>query len=166
MRLRAGLGKYEGGTKGLTLHDLGELIRRAGVQIGLTVKSEFPAGLGARNRHRGDWIWYNGVEPVIAFELEGRDVYPESVRADAQRFATLPDTCTKVLALYSVADDHRPKRFPPFGFSPLFWVVQHWPATPMNAHVALDTELIAPGGIETLQFLACHRVTGRFEARR
>lgn len=153
--MRKTLGRYSTRAIGLTLHDLAELIRRAGHSLGLTVRSEYPANCqGLRNSRRLDWVWLRGGQSVVAFEIEGRNVAPNSLFIDHQKFEQLPAGCARILALYSVASSHAPQPLPPRGATPKQWVRNHWPGDMREVKVRLDTELMAPGGIEAVQALA------------
>lgn len=155
--MRTTLGGYGDGLAGLTLHDLSELIRRAGLAAGFDVQSEFLTKIvGRRNRRRIDWVWLDETgSPIVAFEVEGHNVAPASLEGDHEKFASLPNTCIKVLALYSITNSHRLKALPPGESKPKRWVRNHWPERPMRGvKVLTDVELLAAGGIEQLQMAA------------
>lgn len=95
----------------LTLHETGELIRRAGLAAGFVVKSEVK--VGARkpdSKQKADWGWFQpGVShATVLFEVEGRNVADASLNKDARSFADY-EAPLSVLVLFSVNHDHRPK---------------------------------------------------------
>lgn len=70
--LHVGLGGYEPRAEdlpdhGLTLHDTGELLKRAGIQAGFCVESEYKVG----DAWKIDWVWLFDDKPVVAIEIEG-----------------------------------------------------------------------------------------------
>jgi hypothetical protein len=156
MRENLGYGNAE--EAGLTLHELGELIRRAGRQAGFTVRSEYPVGKGKRNSWRIDWVWQSGKKVVMAFEIEGRNVPESSLAGDRRKFRELPASCAKVVALYTVRGDSS-LGLPRKRRTPVEWFHQEWqPRDQLDTvDVKLDVELFAPGGIEQLQDLASLR---------
>jgi len=156
MNLRTGLGRYvprdnvELTTNALTLHDLGELIRRAGLRSGFIVETQFsvPRGESGKNVRKVDFVWLDESrpqKPVVAFELEGRDVYPQSLKNDVSRLRA-SDAKLKVLALYQVDHDRTMMGSPPYGCAPKAWVKRHVGAAKIV--VFLDEELMAKDGIE------------------
>ena len=158
--LRSGLGKYtarEGKLPkyGLTLHDLGELIRRAGEADGFIVESEFkvPGERGKRYAMKLDWVWLDPKQqdqPVVAFEIEGWGVDPRSIAADRRKF----EACgapINILALFSIDHNRTPKPRPPGNKNPKQWVKENLKKTSAVISVYQDHEFMEPGGIEALQ---------------
>lgn len=104
------LGNYRGGKDlplgGLTLHDIGELIKRAGQAAGFVVETEFRADLRPyRSRLEKiqpnkdpdkiqkdgyiDWVWLiegDRERPVVAIETEGQDVKKDYLEVDCVKF--------------------------------------------------------------------------------
>jgi hypothetical protein len=156
--MREDLGNDDAEKAGLTLHELGELIRRAGRKAGFTVRNEYPVGKGKRNSWRIDWVWQIGSKPVIAFEIEGRNVPESSLAGDRRKFQELPPSCAKVVALYTVRGEQS-LALPRKRMVPAKWFEEMWQPRDEHdsVHVTLDTELLAPGGIEELQDLAMRR---------
>lgn len=148
------LGNAAAGQVGLTLHELGELIRRAGRDAGYIVRSEYPVGKGKRNSRRIDWVWLEGRNPVMAIEIEGRNVPESSLKGDLRKFQELPSACPKVVALYT-ARGERSLSLPLKRDHPAQWFQKMWPSGAVL--VASDTELLEPGGIKGLQDLARRR---------
>ena len=109
------LGGYpdRGGTgpAGLTLHDLGELIRRLGRQAGFEVQSEFKCTPGRKDAI--DWVWRREGKVVAAFEIEGRDTDEKSHRNDVRKLtcASLDrDGCrVRAIVFFQVNHDLNPK---------------------------------------------------------
>lgn len=116
MALRDGLGGYGRPTgflpeHGLNVHDLGELIRRAGWEVGLIVETEWKVP-GSKLR-RIDWVWLTPEKPttpVVAFEIEGPAVPLKSIANDEARLASA-GAVIEIIALYSV-DHNRTIRDP------------------------------------------------------
>lgn len=156
--MREGLGSDDAEKAGLTLHELGELIRRAGRKAGFTVRSEYPVGKGKRNSCRIDWVWQKGRTPVMAFEIEGRNVPTSSLKGDMRKFQELPLSCAKVVALYTVRGDSS-LTLPRKRLTPAQWFQEKWqPREEFDSvHVTLDTTLLVRGGVEELQELAKRR---------
>ena len=120
MKLRAGLGDYvlrcvEPPVAGaLTMHDLGELFRRAGHQAGFVVESEYRVDTledGTAHHRKVDWVWLASGKRrdqiVVAFEIEGTGVPKPSLRCDLLKFSVLRARLN-VIALYQVNHDRRP----------------------------------------------------------
>lgn len=170
MDLRHGLGDYTPANGwlppgGLTLHDMGELIRRAGIQAGFIVESEHWVSLGDGFRIRKiDWAWLSKArtvagsrrpQVVVAFEIEGPNVPPKSVKNDLARFkASEAEIC--VIALYQINSNRRLKDRPKNDNYCLYVAgiaQQQGNSDPNLLHleVRLDVELIGPNGIEDLQ---------------
>lgn len=152
--MRENLGNSDAVQAGLTLHELGELIRRAGRAEGYTVRSEYPVGRGKRNSLHVDWVWLDGGIPVMAIEIEGRNVPEVSLMGDLLKFQELPTACAKVLALYTVRGE-RSLSLPLKRDHPAKWFQEKWQTG--DVLVTSDTELLEPGGIEGLQDLARRR---------
>lgn len=153
--MREGLGMYgqpELPAGGLTKHDLGELIRRAGVAAGFIVQPEY------RALHRWiDWVWLSPDQPdhiVMAFEIEGRDIgtgQRSSIENDIARFEThelLAEQCYVLLhqVRYRTV---LPPRTQQSAADPEGWI-NHLGGGAFHLQVKLDTQLMAPGGIEEL----------------
>jgi hypothetical protein len=152
--MRENLGSSDAVQAGLTLHELGELIRRAGRAEGYTVRSEYPVGRGKRNSLHVDWVWLEGLNPVMAIEIEGRNVPESSLMGDLRKFQELPPACVRVVALYTVRGE-RSLSLPLKRDHPAKWFQKKWQMGAVL--VTSDTELLAPGGIEGLQDLARRR---------
>ncbi|MBA2962136.1 MULTISPECIES: hypothetical protein [Ramlibacter] len=149
--LREVLGGYTSNPHHLTLHDLAELIRRAGRTAGFEVQSEFRVSLGNGAAGEIDWVWLHHGHVVAAFEIEGQDAAPASLAADCEKFREVGD-CLKFVALYSVASQLIAKGMPPGGLASKEWIARNWPEAGMpGIQVLLDTDLMAPGGIEAIQ---------------
>lgn len=154
--LRYGLGGYVPRKQhlpkfGLTLHDLGELLRRAGQAAGFIVESEYQV----RPRDGGrvlkiDWVWLNchSLDPVVAIEIEGPAVPRKSVTADVRRFK-LCKAHWSVIALFQVDNNRTHKRRPREGTSLQSRVQSFTGDYPVD--VILDRDLMAPSGIEDFQ---------------
>jgi hypothetical protein len=152
MDLREGLGRYpprRGRTfspLALTLHDVGELLRRAACQAGFAPEREWGPGQGGI-----DWVWFHADDdrnPVIAIEIEGPAVPEESLRRDAEKFASCSAEI-KVLLLFTVSRDFTHKPNPPFGMSAEEHI-RRFLRNP-DVRIMLDADLMKPGGIEALQ---------------
>lgn len=152
MRENLGNGRSE---DGLTLHELGELIRRAGRVAGFAVRSEYPVDRGKRNALRIDWVWLADNRIVMAFEIEGRNVPESSLAGDRRKFQVLSSSSAKVVALYTVRGESS-LALPRKRRTPIQWMQDEWqPRDQLDTViVTLDSELLAPGGIEQLQKLA------------
>ena len=93
MGLRDGIGQYGRTAEllprgALNLHDLGELIRRAGWQAGFIVESEWK--VPSDSLRRIDWVWLDPEvpnRPVVAFEIEGPAAPADSIMNDEARFS-------------------------------------------------------------------------------
>jgi hypothetical protein len=153
--LRRGLGGQTARTgllpeHGLTLHELAELVRRAGRAAGFIVESEYKVLPETGRKGKIDWVWQSAksLKPVVAFEIEGRDASPTSVVADVAKFREC-GAGINVIALFQVDHNRTPKSVPPHGLSPQAWVRQVVGEFPVE--ILLDVDLMAPGGIERLQ---------------
>ncbi len=134
----------------LTLHELAELLRRAGRAAGFVVESEYKVCPSSEGKGKIDWVWLSAIslKPVVAIEIEGRDVSPKSLAADVGKFRECAAVLS-VVALFQIDHNRTPKRVPPRGLSPRAWVQQFVGAFPVET--ILDEELMAVGGIERLQ---------------
>ncbi|MES2978012.1 MAG: hypothetical protein V4731_06290 [Pseudomonadota bacterium] len=133
------------------MHDLGELIRRAGRTAGLEVQSEFRVPLSSGAAGEIDWVWLKNGTVVAAFEIEGSNAARNSLQADYAKFEALAG-CIKVVALYSVTSQLKAKKLPPRELLPITRVEQKWPELGMpGVQVLLDTELMGPGGIKAIR---------------
>jgi hypothetical protein len=158
VEIREGLGDYSPTTETghLTLHDLGELIRRAGKEAGFIVRSEYKVKCdGHLQKKMVDWVWLDADKCIVAFEIEGRNVAKDSQQNDFTRFSTLC-ACINVLALYQVDHDHSPK--PRRRDGHMAWITgeyQKWRESRENPIeqplILLDSDLMKEGGIESLQ---------------
>ena len=161
--LRTGLGKHTPRAgklpgNGLTLHDLGDLIRRAGVAAGFIVESEFkvPGVKGKHNAMKLDWVWLDPkqqVQPVVAFEIEGWGVDRRSIAADRRKF----EACRariNIVALFCIDHDRTLKPRPPGNMNPYTWVKENLKGTSAVISVYQDYELMKRDGIEKIQRLA------------
>ena len=162
--LRDGLGGYLPRSKNaLTLHDLGELIRRAGQDVGFIVKSEFKISLDQDQLAKKiDWVWLapgQEKKPIVAFEIEGRNVDPRSIEADCKKFKKCK-ALINVFALFQVDHDHTPKPESPKGQLPedrvKGWVKQSKQGVQIEAY--RDEQLMAPEGIERLRTAALNKL--------
>lgn len=77
--LREMLGGYAPGPNRLTVHDLGELIRRAGRAAEFEVQSEYRLPFSSRSAGEIDWVWLDQGLVVAAFEIEGQNAAPKSL---------------------------------------------------------------------------------------
>lgn len=120
-----------------------------------TVRSEHPMGA----RRAIDWVWRVGARPVLAIEIEGRDVPDDSLNGDKAKFLHLDPLCAKVIALYTVRGDAS-LRLPQGRPTAAAWIAANWMPRSSQDTIAvkLDTELFAAGGIEQLQRLAIERM--------
>ena len=84
------LGQYpdrgHGSPPGLTLHELGELLRRLGLEAGFEVRSEYKCFDGSKRAI--DWVWLDKGKVVVAFELEGRDTDSKTFRRDVEKLTS------------------------------------------------------------------------------
>lgn len=152
--LRTMLGGYAPGADRLTMHDLGELIRRAGRDAGFEVQSEYRQALSSSSAGEIDWVWLDQDLVVAAFEIEGQNAAPKSLVADYEKFREI-GSCLKFVALYSVSSKLTAQGMPPHGIAPRQWIAQNWPVSDMpGIQVLLDTQLMATDGIESIQGLA------------
>jgi hypothetical protein len=133
----------------LTLHELAELIRRAGRAAGFIVESEHRVCLADSKNGKIDWVWLSSesFNPVVAFEIEGRDVAEGSVRADVNKFRECR-AALNVIALFHTDHNRTPKGLPPGGSEPKERVRRLVGDCPVE--IVLDEELMAPGGIERI----------------
>ncbi|WP_317201950.1 hypothetical protein [Janthinobacterium sp.] len=77
------------GQTGMTLVEVGEVIRRTGYAMGLEVIAEYPVAVDGK-RGKIDWVWRNASGKVVrAFEVEGTDAPPVSITNDAAKFNAL-----------------------------------------------------------------------------
>lgn len=155
--LRTGLGGQHSiqGPKSelwLTLHELAELIRRAGRAAGFLVRSEDKVLPGEGRKGKLDWVWLSPLSPnpVVAFEIEGRDADSDSVHRDILKFCAR-GALLNVIALFQVDHNLAEKKKPRGGLSPREWVAQCARTSPVPIEIHIDEELMAPGGIESLQ---------------
>ena len=159
--LRSGLGGYVARherlpTGALTQHDTGELLRRAGLAAGFIVESEFKRtarGPGG-GRRKIDWVWFSPqdrLRPIVAIEIEGRDVDEGSIDADHAKFADC-GAAVLLLVLFQVDHDLSPKGKPSRGADPVERA-RRLLAMP-EVEVLRDLDVMAPGGIEGLQVRA------------
>ena len=162
--LRDGLGGYLPRSKNaLTLHDLGELIRRAGQDAGFIVESEFKVSLDRdRLAKKIDWVWLvRGQEkkPIVAFEIEGRNVDPRSIAVDCMKFKKCK-ALISVFALFQADHDRTPKPEIPNGQLPedrvKDWVKKYKHGVQVEAY--RDEQLMASEGIERLQTAALNKL--------
>src|SRR4030067_2694757 len=166
--LRDGLGDYlprrgELPKNALTLHDLGELIRRAGQDADFIVESEFKVSLDRdRLAKKIDWVWLargQELKPIVAFEIEGRNVDPRSIAADCMKFKKCK-ALINVFALFQVDHDRTPKPETPNGQLPedrvKDWVKKYKQGVQVEAY--RDEQLMASEGIERLQTSALNKL--------
>lgn len=168
--LRSGLGLHHLRTGpipelGLDLHDLCELLRRAGRSAGLKVQSEFKVSQKLdgevvtrqsearrlrRLAQRIDLVWLSpdSEKPIVAIEIEGQGVNPRSVAEDVAKFRAC-GALLNLIALFQVDHDGSLKGRPPRGIAPRDWVRQN--AGEFAMEVLLDEELMKTGGAEALQ---------------
>ncbi len=77
------------GHEGMTLVEVGEVIRRTGRQQGFEVVAEYPIRVGDSTK-KVDWVWRDAKGKVVrAFEVEGRDAPPRSLAGDLIKFQAL-----------------------------------------------------------------------------
>ena len=148
---------------GLTLHDLGELLRRAGLAAGFIVESEFRVRINNRSRDsKIDWVWLSPEQPwkpILAVEIEGRDVAPKSVKEDVEKFKKC-EPIIKVIALFQVDHDRNSKKVikKPDPCKRVIQIAETYCSMQnvecSDLQVVLDEELFQPEGIEKLQVAA------------
>ena len=84
------LGHYpndgHGVPRGLTLHELGELLRRLGRSAGFEVQTEFKCTPSQKDAI--DWVWRHAGRVVAAFEIEGRDTDKKSYVNDIRKLTS------------------------------------------------------------------------------
>ncbi|MGH7271080.1 MAG: hypothetical protein ACREJ3_11675, partial [Polyangiaceae bacterium] len=109
------LGSYpdrgRGPPRGLTLHDLGELLRRLGRAHDFEVQSEFRRD--GSSKRAIDWVWLRRGRVRAAFEIEGRDVDYKSAKADVAKL-TCPrlagdGRALRAIVFFQVNHDLNPK---------------------------------------------------------
>ena len=136
---------------GLSLPELGELIRRAGRKSGFIVESEFKVKAKPGGHVRKiDWVWLSPetFKPVVAIEIEGQGVDPKSLANDILKFQECK-ALLNVVALFQVDHDRTIKKRPPYSIEPKEWVLKHTKSFPME--IFLDEDLMTTNGIEKLQ---------------
>jgi len=155
--LRLGLGGYFARSElpvgALTQHDTGELLRRAGLAAGFVVESEFKGtvrGPGG-GRLKVDWVWFAPQDrrrPIVAIEIEGRDVDQKSINADRAKFGDC-GAAVRALVLFQVDHDLSPKGKPSRSADPVERA-RTLLGLP-EVEVLRDIDLTKPGGIDGLQ---------------
>ncbi len=92
----------------LTLHESGELIRRAALKLGLIPVSEYqvPSRSKEKGVRRVDWVWCDpdARSIVAAFEIEGADCPASTVDKDIDSLGDL-DCLFKFVFLYQARKD-------------------------------------------------------------
>lgn len=90
------------GLKGLSLHEVNEIIRRTGKRLGYEVISEYPCKIDQQHVRKIDWVWRNGLGDVAAaFEVEGCNAPPSSILGDRRKFDTLSKRTKLFIVTYS-----------------------------------------------------------------
>jgi hypothetical protein len=130
----------------LTMHEIGELLRRAGRAADLAVTSEYHPWPGKRNKI--DWVWWEDhtqSTAIAAFEVEGRDVQARSAVADRKKLGALAARKQFVI-LFQVDHDLQPKGGSEGGCVDRAIALLAEP----SIQVLRDVDLWATGGIENL----------------
>lgn len=166
--LRDGLGnniprvaKEKLGPSWLTLHELGELIRRAGKAAGFIVESESKINLDDGGHVKKiDWVWLDpkspgdDSRPVVAIEIEGPAVPIDSIKGDLSKFKKL-QAPINLIVLFQVDHDRKIKRRPPkkYDLKPKDYVANlvNQANVSVDVEILLDEDLMLPKGIEKLQ---------------
>jgi hypothetical protein len=88
---------------GITLHEVGEIIRRLGSERGFDAVPEYRVVLPKEPRRllKIDWVWLRKGVPYAAFEIEGCNAPRRSVTLDLIKLNTLRAT-RKVLVTYDI----------------------------------------------------------------
>ncbi len=149
--IRSGLGLSWDNRAALTLHELGELIRRAGKEVGLIPLSEHKIKVNASEHVKKiDWVWVAkvGDRPVVAFEIEGPRVPKKSIVNDVRKFKKC-EAEISIVALFHVDHDLSEKPYPPYKRDPKEWVRSH--EEDFDFEIYFDEELMAKNGIEAIQ---------------
>ena len=155
--LRDGLGDYVPKDKnkplpkdGLTLHDLGELIRRAGQKARFIVESEYKVLRRGRHPMKIDWVWLSPktLQPIVAVEIEGPAAPRKSVKGDIDKFQRCKAPLY-IIAIFQVDHDRSLKPKPAHDL--LSKALQNAKENP-RLKVVFDEGLMAreQGGIEEL----------------
>jgi hypothetical protein len=77
------------GQPGMTLVEVGEVIRRMGHAQGFEVIAEYPIALDGK-RGKLDWVWRSANGKVVqAFEVEGANAPTHSINGDTAKFNAL-----------------------------------------------------------------------------
>jgi hypothetical protein len=150
--MREGLGHIQGHYENkLTLHELGELIRRAGKKAGFFPQSEYQVRIPSKERKsKIDWVWLDSDrKPIVAFEIEGPGVPPNSVENDVNKFKAC-EAKINIILLFQINNDSTLKDVPPFGESPKAWINKHAGDFSENMEIYFDEELMEVGGIEAI----------------
>lgn len=103
----------------LTLQELGALVVQAGCEAGFVVQVEVPAPHNRRRRGKVDCAWLalnrrtKALEPVVAWEFDGRDVGRGHVAGDKRRQGNIRKLralrpLLMIQALYSFRDKPLP----------------------------------------------------------
>lgn len=172
--LRQGLGGYAPRGRplppgALTLHDIGELIRRAGLAAGFVVETEFKCRVRGpgNNRRKIDGVWFSPrdrLRPIVAVEIERRDVNRDRLEdADRQKFTDC-NAPVSVLALFHVDRDLTRKGRATGGEGVVARATRL--VALQNVQVVLDEHLMRPGGIEAIQKAARRALKARVRAHR
>jgi len=97
----------------MTLHELGEVLRRAAYTKGLNPVPEYKV-VGRRI----DWIWKDRENKVVAaFEIEGQDVEKsrdgrsKGLKKDCESLMAIEGCRERIIILYQVSKSGRPKGF-------------------------------------------------------
>jgi hypothetical protein len=95
----------------LTLHELGELIRRLGLKLELRPVAEHPVPSKetVKGKRYIDWVWKDSKGKVVtAFEIEGANCGQQAVDKDADSLGNIKCKFKAVL-LYQVRKDNHLK---------------------------------------------------------
>jgi len=92
----------------LTVHEAGELIRRAGLELGLIPKPEHqvPSDITKTGKRLIDWVWFDqkSSKAVAAFEIEGANCRQEPVDKDLDSLGNI-ECPFKIVFLYQARRD-------------------------------------------------------------
>lgn len=141
---------------GLSLHELGELIRRAGRESGFIVESEYQVRIkGEQKVKQIDWVWLSPVSlsPIVAIEIEGQGAATGSLAKDILKFKAC-GALLNVIALFQVHHNRTIMKPPSYKRKPKDWVLENVDTFPVD--IVLDEELMKNGGIEEFQQKAIH----------
>lgn len=90
----------------LTKHELGELIRRAGIHLGFRPITEYRVRIDQTQSRDIDWVWLNTKtnKIIAAFEIEGADCGNTEVSKDLESLGNI-DAGFKAVLLFQARKD-------------------------------------------------------------